>query len=244
MTKTWKSLWISFSLTVMTFIFPLMLSAQDAETPADAPAASSKLEVIEHAGIIGIILLLFVLIGFALFFYYLIYYGRAKLMPEGLYAQLDQLLEEGEYEDALQLCSVDESMLAKVLAPTIRDVEIGYEAMNSSLASKVEEESTLIHQLVGWLNTIAALAPMVGLFGTISGMITTFQQIAVATTAPKPADLAGGIQEALATTFMGLCVAIPFLILYSFARDRADKMVMEVQASAENLILRFKGDVE
>ena len=85
---------------------------------------------------------------------------------------------------------------------------------------------------------------MVGLFGTISGMIKTFEKIAGSTGAPSPTELAGGIQTALATTFLGLCVAIPFLLIYSFARDRADKMVMEVNANAENLILRFKGEVE
>jgi len=243
MTKLWKSLYASIALVVMTFIFPIMAYAAD-EGAAEIVNSRSGLSVFKDAGWIGIVLLLFVFVGFGLFTYFLIYYSKSKLMPEGLYAQLDQLLEEGEYEDALQLCSVDESMLAKVMAPAIRDVEIGYEAMHSSLQINVEEQATLIHQLVGWLNTIAAIAPMVGLFGTISGMITTFEKIATSTGAPSPTELAGGIQTALATTFLGLCVAIPFLIIYSFARDRADKTVIDVSASAETLIMRFKGEVE
>jgi biopolymer transport protein ExbB len=244
MSKNWKSLITSFMLVAFTFICPFMLSAQDDGAGDAGGGGTSALKVFEHAGWIGWVLLLFVFVGFGLFFYFLIYYSRSKLMPEGLYAQLDQLLEEGEYEDALQLCSVDESMLAKVMAPAIRDVEIGYEAMHGSLQLNVDEQATLIHQLVGWLNTIAALAPMVGLFGTISGMITTFEKIASSSGAPSPTELAGGIQEALATTFIGLCVAIPFLMIYSFSRDKADRMVMEVAANAENLIIRFKGEVE
>lgn len=242
MTRNWKSLYKSFMYSLVMLACPLMLMAQD--EAAAAPKATSKLDIFNHAGFIGYILLLFVFIGCGLFTYFLIYYSKSKLMPEGLYAQLDQLLEEGEYEDALQLCSVDESMLAKVMAPAIRDVEIGYEAMHMSLQTNVDEQATLIHQLVGWLNTVAAVSPMVGLFGTISGMIETFKQIANSTGAPSPTDLAGGIQQALATTFLGLCVAIPFLIIYSFARDKADRMVMEVALNAENLILRFKGEVE
>lgn len=242
-----KNNWITtlkatFFLVAAQFLMPTLALAQDGG--GSASKERSALSIVTDAGVIGYLLVLVFFAGLVLLFYALFYHSRDKLIPEGLVAQLDQLLEEGEYEDALQLCSVDESLLSKIMAPAIRDVELGYSSMYTSMQSSLDEQATLEHQLIGWMNTIAAIAPMMGLFGTVSGMIDTFASIVSAGGSPSPADLAGGIMTALGTTFLGLMVAIPFLIIYSAFRDRTDRLLMEANVKAEELLLRFKGEEE
>ena len=81
---------------------------------------------------------------------------------------------------------------------------------------------------------------MLGLFGTVTGMMVAFQTIAEATTPPKPAELAGGISTALLTTVFGLMIAIPTMATYFFFRNRVVKISMEAYAICEDLIDRFR----
>ena len=232
--------------TLLAFLalmaMPVMALAQEAapaESGKEAPVRSA-FDMIKDGGLIGVITIICGFGGMVLMFFLIFYHTKDKLVPGGLKAQLDQLLEGGEYEDALQLCSVDESYLAKAMAPAIRDVELGYDTMMGSANASIDNIATLEHQTVTWLAVVNAAAPMLGLFGTVSGMIDTFALIA-AMGAPSAQDMAGGIMEALATTYIGLSVAIPFLFIYAFFRDNTDKMLMKLSADVEDLLLRFRG---
>lgn len=222
---------------------PVMAFAQEAggeEAPAAEAPVRSAFDLIKDGGAIGVFTIIVGFAGMVLMVFLMLYHSKDKLVPAGLKAQLDQLLESGEYEDALQLCSVDESYLAKAMAPAIRDVELGYDSMMSSANASIDNIATLEHQTVTWLAVVNAAAPMLGLFGTVSGMIDTFALIA-ALGAPSASDMAGGIQEALATTYIGLFVAIPFLFIYAVFRDNTDKTMMKLTADVEDLLLRFRG---
>jgi len=87
---------------------------------------------------------------------------------------------------------------------------------------------------------IGTISPMVGLLGTVQGMIASFNVIATATTAPKPAELAQGISTALFTTLVGLFVAIPAIAAYSIIRNRIARLVLEVGIVSEGLMNRFQ----
>lgn len=81
---------------------------------------------------------------------------------------------------------------------------------------------------------------MIGLFGTVHGMITSFQVIAVSGATPKPAELAEGISTALFTTLIGLAVAIPAIAAYNLLRNRVTRLLLEVGVTSENLMSRFE----
>jgi len=103
-----------------------------------------------------------------------------------------------------------------------------------------EVETMKLNHKVGYISLIAAITPMLGLFGTVSGMISTFNVIAVAEVQPKPSDLAGGISQALVTTYEGLVVAIPMLIVFNIFRNRVMSVVAEVGGITEELMGRFR----
>ena len=117
----------------------------------------------------------------------------------------------------------------------------GYDEMQRSMQDTGEVETTKLYQKIGYISLIASIAPMLGLFGTVSGMIGTFNVIATSQVQPKPAQLADGISEALVTTFMGLLVAIPMSVIYAVYRNLIANVVLEVGEITEELMGRFRG---
>ena len=103
-----------------------------------------------------------------------------------------------------------------------------------------DEESIKLHQKVGWLSLIANVAPMMGLLGTVSGMVDAFNEIASSGGQASPAELADGISKALLTTMFGLIVAIPVTAAFAFIRNRMVKTIIEVGAIVEDLFERFR----
>ena len=97
----------------------------------------------------------------------------------------------------------------------------------------------LEHRL-SYIALIGSLAPMVGLLGTVDGMVASFEVIAKSTTSPSPAELAKGIQTALITTLVGLVMAIPAIGLFAFFKNQLARFIFDVGAVAEGLMSRFK----
>jgi biopolymer transport protein ExbB len=93
---------------------------------------------------------------------------------------------------------------------------------------------------MSWLALIGSLAPMLGLLGTVQGMISSFRVIATSPTQPKPKDLADGISTALFTTLEGLVVAVPAIMAYTLLRNRVASLFSEVSRVTEGLMSRFK----
>jgi biopolymer transport protein ExbB len=109
----------------------------------------------------------------------------------------------------------------------------------NSISEMGDEEAIRLHQKLGWISVQAATAPMLGLFGTVQGMIASFHVIAN-TANPTPAQLASGIYVALLTTFEGLMIAIPATAAFAYLRNRLVRNLIEVGAIVEDLFERFR----
>ncbi len=94
---------------------------------------------------------------------------------------------------------------------------------------------------VSYLSVIGAIAPMLGLLGTVAGMVGAFRDLAASGAQPNPAKMAGNIQMALMTTVMGLIVAIPAIFSYALLRNRLARMLTEVDMITSELMGRFQG---
>jgi biopolymer transport protein ExbB len=114
--------------------------------------------------------------------------------------------------------------------------------MENAMAEMLEQQSTTLLRKIEWLNIIGAVAPMIGLFGTVWGMIEAFNRIVYAHGQPEPDQLAGAISIALVTTLWGLFAAIPALAAYGSLRNRIDALSAEAALAAEDLIRRIKHD--
>ncbi|MHC4393510.1 MAG: MotA/TolQ/ExbB proton channel family protein [Planctomycetota bacterium] len=227
------------ALTV--FIAAFVVLATGAEALAQEAAQSeSYLKLISYGGIIGYftIFLNFVGIGFAI--EHFINIRRDILMPPEVLSQVEAAFDEGEYEEALAICESQPNYFARVMVNSLPLVGTGFENIERAAERSHDEEATRLFTKIGHINFIANIAPMTGLLGTVSGMMVTFATLAASETPPKPSELAGGIQQAIVTTVLGLCVNIPMSFLFYFFRVRVINLVREIGESWRLLIERFR----
>ncbi len=114
-----------------------------------------------------------------------------------------------------------------------------FESMEQAASDVAEEEAIRLSQKISWTSLLATISPLLGLLGTVSGMLGSFG-IIERTTNPTPAQLGGGIKEALVTTLLGLVVAIPLSVGFFYFKNKVVKIVLEVGAIWEDLLDRFR----
>lgn len=165
---------------------------------------------------------------------------RDTLCPQELVDSFEEKLNEKEFQAAYDLARTDESVLGQVLSAGLAKLSRGYNKALEAMQEVGEEESMKLEHRLSYMALIGNLSPMIGLFGTVQGMITSFQVIAIGGSTPKPSDLAGGISTALFTTLVGLAIAIPAIAAYNILRNRVSRLLLEVGVTSENLMSRFE----
>lgn len=164
---------------------------------------------------------------------------RDVVAPEELATKFGALLDENRFQDAYQLAKDDESILGKTLAVGLSKTSAGYAKAEQAMRDVQEEEMMRLEHQIGYLALIGNLAPMIGLFGTVVGMIASFQAIAAGGAAPSPQKLAEGIATALFTTEIGLAIALPALFAFDFLKNRLARFMLDVSVLSDNLMGRF-----
>ncbi|WP_169853207.1 MotA/TolQ/ExbB proton channel family protein [Anaerohalosphaera lusitana] len=213
----------------------------------DQETRISLWSTIAAGGIIGYIILLTSLVVLALVVEGFINIRHEKLIPTGLADDVRENLRMGEYQRAKEMCTEDDSFLGRVIAAGLNEVNsmFGFFDMQNAMQEVSERNISKLYRRLDYLSFIAAVAPMMGLLGTVTGMIRSFNQIALTEGAARPSELAGGISEALVTTCLGLVVAIPAMFFATFFRNRIDNFVAEAEIEVERLMGRFrKGKTE
>jgi biopolymer transport protein ExbB len=176
----------------------------------------------------------------ALFVMNLLQARRDNVVPVDLVETFEGHLNEKRYQEAYELAKNDESFLGQVLSAGLAKLKEGYSQAIEAMQEVGEEENMKLDHRLSYMALIGTISPMIGLFGTVHGMIESFQVIATATSAPKPAELAKGISTALFTTLVGLFIAIPAIAAYSILRNRVARLVLEVGIISEGLMGRFQ----
>jgi len=166
-------------------------------------------------------------------------YRRGTAIPSTLIHDLEYRLQHQRYVDAYERLLTDRSFLARVLAPGVRKLNQGTPAALRALELANEQVTLEMESRAGYLGTVAALGPMIGLLGTVYGMIVSFGVIARAQDTPQPGDLAAGISTSLVSTLEGIAVAVPAIIFAGIFRARIARLSTEVQIQAEQLLDQF-----
>jgi biopolymer transport protein ExbB len=165
---------------------------------------------------------------------------RESLCPQELIDGFDQKLTEKDFQGAYDMASADESVLGKVLSAGLAKLSKGYPKALESMQEVGEDESMKLEHRMSYIALIGNISPMVGLLGTVDGMVRSFMGIARGGSTPNPAELAGGISTALITTLVGLLIAIPAIVAYNLLRNRTTRLLLEVGMNGENLMSRFE----
>lgn len=165
---------------------------------------------------------------------------RDTLCPQELVDTFEEKLNEKDFQAAYDMARTDESVLGQVLSAGLAKLSRGYNKALEGMQEVGEEESMKLEHRLSYMALIGNLSPMIGLFGTVHGMISSFQVIALGGASPKPAELAEGISTALFTTLVGLAIAIPAIAAYNVLRNRVSRLLLEVGVTSENLMSRFE----
>jgi biopolymer transport protein ExbB len=222
----------------------LLLAAPAAAQEKAAPPArtGSVGELLRDGGTVGgiIILLSVVATGFAI--EHAITIRRRRLIPPEAVAELERLVKARRVDDAIRYCETRErpSLFTNVVLAGLlrfRGSEYGFAEYRAAAEEAGEEQTGRLYRKTEALAVIGAVAPMLGLLGTVQGMIEAFNTIAATGGAARPADLASSISKALVTTLEGLVVAIPALSALSLFRTRIDSLVAEAGSKVEQVLM-------
>ncbi len=214
--------------------------ATAAEAAPDRPDAPSFFEWMARAsGPIGLVILLLSFYLIALVVWMLIQYRRSVAVPEGLVRDLNDLLAQKRYPEAFQRLGNDASFLGKSLAAGVRKLPAGMPAAQRAMQLANDDATMDMEHRTTYLATVGTLGPMIGLVGTVYGMILSFQVMAVEGEAPNAARLAEGISTALFATLEGISLAIPAIVFYAMFRNRIARIALEVELAAEPLLEQF-----
>lgn len=220
---------------------PPITAAADTETPAKEPMTLFKL--IQLGGPVGWVIVMLSCVALALVIDYALTIRRSRLAPPRDILVLQKLISERRFDDILKLDRGKTSFLTQVVIAGLKENPMGYNAMLKAMEDTVEALNAVLARKVEHLNVIGNIAPMLGLLGTVTGMLRCFYVVSQVSGAVEPQQLAGGIFEALVTTCQGLIVAIPTIYCYALFRNRVDELTAETALKAEELVHAYKTEM-
>jgi len=169
---------------------------------------------------------------------------KNNFVPDDLIQGVDASLGEKNAQAAVELVRADESFLGLVLSAGLGKLQKGKEAALEAMQVVGESETMRTEHMLSYLALIGNIAPMVGLLGTVQGMVTSFGKIASSEATPKPSELAGGIEQALYTTLFGLFLAIPAITIYNILRNRVQRHILSAGTTSEEMLDKFQAFVK
>lgn len=207
----------------------------------------SLLEMLSRGGVVMIALGVMSIVGLALVFYFFFILRRSQIVPQVLRDDVLDKLEAGELADARSACSYKPCAFSEVSVAAIdyaRSGDLSPALLKDVVESEGGRQALIIQGQTQYLFDLAVLSPMVGLLGTVFGMIHAFNAVALDFTKAKPMLLAAGVGEALVATAAGLIVGIPAMAFYAYFRNRAARLIAELEVSSGqvmNILLSKRG---
>ena len=167
---------------------------------------------------------------------------RSRLMPASVLDEIERQIVHGQIGKAIAICQDKDNycLSTEVIVAGLdryQSSEFGFAEYRSAVEEAGEDQTGKLYRRTEVLNVIGAIAPMLGLTGTVLGMIEAFNTIAAKEGMARPQELAGGIGQALITTLLGLLVAIPTMVAFSYFRNKIDSIVAEAGKRIERVMM-------
>jgi biopolymer transport protein ExbB len=163
----------------------------------------------------------------------------AVMIPEDTTARIRDMIANRQFKELIDFTETDSSFISKALNPALKRAP-SFAAMKEAMETAVGEQTAEQFRKIEYLNIIGNLGPLLGLLGTVLGMIEAFSAMKAAGGTANPADLAGGISKALAHTFLGLFLAVPCLAAFGVLRTIVDRLTIRAALISEDLLLMVK----
>jgi biopolymer transport protein ExbB len=203
---------------------------------SDVPDELTLMMMIEQGGYILWVIMALGFVSFVLCIYHLLTLTPSREAPKNLIKRAHGQLLEGDLRGAYQMCQERDEYLAQVLRAGLKMAGHERYVVQEAMESEGERGATALWQKISYLNNIANLAPLLGLLGTVWGMMQAFGAIAFEDAQVKGLTMAYSVAEAMITTAAGLLLAIPTMAVYFFLRGRVIKIVSTVEAHASEFV--------
>ncbi len=214
--------------------------ASPSASTATKPAAESFFALLwQRAGVIEVVISGMSVYLIALVVWMTFQYRRGVAMPPVLVRDVTDLVGQKRFGEAYQRLIVDTSFLARVLAAGVRKLPNGQATALRAMEMANDDATMEMEHRTTYLATVGTLGPMIGLVGTVYGMILSFRVIAMAGSNPQAGEIARGISLALFATLEGIALSIPAIYFYALFRNRIARLSLEVAMAAESLLEQF-----
>ncbi len=194
--------------------------------------------IVKGGPIMGLIIVCSIM-AFAVFLERIWYLRAAKIDTKKFMQEISKKVKNNKVMQALDMCNITKGPIARILKSGIMKYDRTRQDIKQAIEDAGIHEVPLLEKNLSVLATIAHISPLLGLLGTVVGMLKSFQVIeekAMSMVPINPGDLAGGIWEALITTVAGLSVAIPVYVAYNYLVSRVDNFVLDMEKSATELV--------
>ena len=187
------------------------------------------IDFLAKGGILVVPILLCSMVALAIFLERLIHFSRIRIRGFGLVKNVARHVRDGKLDQAIELARGSKSPMARILASALEVIDNDRETFETVVVHSTGEEVRDLSRYLQALATIGSIAPLLGLLGTVIGMIKAFMVIQQMGGKVNAAVLAGGIWEAMLTTALGLAVALPTIVAHSYLVSRVDNYEAQLQ---------------
>lgn len=227
-------------ITLMSMLFCTAAMAQETAANEEVSSAMGIWDVLYGGSLVNLLIWIglfstsFVMIWLVIEAFFAV--KRDKILPPMLIQGVNNSLLQGDLSNAIAYCDANPSPLANILHSAFDNIGNGYEVIQQAVSSAAEMENEKLMQKVNYLNICGQIAPMLGLMGTVTGMVAAFAGLANATGAAKAKLLAMSISTALWTTCVGLIISVPSLLFFTYHKNVATRCMLDMEATVLNLI--------
>lgn len=237
-------------LTMVTAAVPRRAWAQEDEKPAAAAKGEGEAKSAEHtqnylmwviecSGFIGFVLLCLSLYFIATVVRLFMNLRKEVAAPPAVVGRCEELLKQRDFKGVYELVQGDDSYFSRVVTVGIAELPTGMADAREAVHQTNEAESAEMEKRISMLAVLGTLGPMIGLLGTLKGMIASFSVIAMSDTQLKASQVAGGISEALLLTFEGVALSVPAIYFYAIFRNRVSTISANVMLLADQTLRHF-----
>lgn len=229
-----------FLLAAVFVVLAFPVLAQDVATSSNIPAPpQSIIEIIWHSNFLTKLIWLAIIatstVMVTLVIQNALSIRNEKLAPRPLFNSLETAIRAGNYQEAWETCNANDNYLANVLRAGLERLGRGKEAVEDSVAEHSLREATIMRTRNSYLSVIGVVSPMIGLLGTVIGMMSAFATLG-ASGISDPRGLATSIGEVLMATASGLFIAIPAFIAYYIFRNRSQMVIVHADDKVNALL--------
>ena len=198
-------------------------------------------ELLQKGGVVMAIILLLSLVGTVIIIERLLFFRKIRVDEEKMINRLKSALEKKHFDEAVSICENNPTPITNLMRVGIENRAFSEQEIKESIMSAANMEIPRLERFLPALGTVAHIAPLLGLLGTVTGNIAAFGVLGQFAGGGDPTELANGIAEALLTTAAGIVVSIPAIIFYNHLVSKVNHIIIRLENRVNDMVLLLKG---